>query len=138
MGNEWGIGQGGDKSKNNGVLVLVVMDRRRIEIKTPDLDGRFSSSWTEEMLDDKVLPKFKRGDYAGGLTKCVEACANRLTAPSSWWEAGGWLTVWGGTAAWSYVADRRARRKCDICGFMNDDSAATPWVTTRSATRSTS
>ena len=74
--NEWGIGRA---EKNNGVLVLVVKDARRIEIEVGDgAVNKFSRTWTEQMIEDKVLPSFKSGKFSKGLERCVDACAARL------------------------------------------------------------
>jgi len=76
--NEWHIGR---EEPNNGVLVLVVKDARRIEVEVGDgVVDKFSRSWTEQMLEDKVLPSFKTGRYSTGLIRCVDACASRLSA----------------------------------------------------------
>jgi len=75
--NEWRIG---NHKKNNGVLVLVIKDARRVEVEVGDgAEGKFSKSWTEDMLADQVLPYFKSGDYSTGLQRCVKACADRLS-----------------------------------------------------------
>ena len=76
--NAWGIGR---DQPNNGVLVLVVKDARRIEVEVGDgVVDKFSRSWTEQMLEDKVLPSFKADRYSTGLIRCVDACASRLSA----------------------------------------------------------
>merc|ERR1719359_350429 len=74
--NEWGIGRA---EPNNGVLVLVVKDARRIEVEVGDgAAKRFRRSWTDEMIENKVLPSFKAGDFSRGLERCVDACTARL------------------------------------------------------------
>lgn len=74
--NEWGIGR---DEPNNGVLVLVVKDARRIEVEVGDgAAARFRRSWTDEMIESKVLPSFKAGDFSRGLERCVDACTARL------------------------------------------------------------
>eukprot|EP00966_Prymnesium_polylepis_P029165 676810-Prymnesium_polylepis.1 len=63
--NEWGVGTA---SNQNGVLVLVVKDARRIEVEVGlSLNSKFSRRWTEEMLSRHVLPRFKEGRYSEGL-----------------------------------------------------------------------
>merc|ERR1719440_2700547 len=63
--NEWGIGRA---EPNNGVLVLVVKDARRIEVEVGDgLVNKFSHSWTDKMLEENVLPASKAGAYSRGV-----------------------------------------------------------------------
>ena len=76
--NHWGVGR---TMPNNGVLVLVVKDVKRIEVEVGDgVTRRFSTAWTERMLAERVLPSFKEGRYSEGLRRCVATCASRLTA----------------------------------------------------------
>jgi uncharacterized protein len=69
LGEKWGIGQ---KGKNNGVLILV-------KPKTTDSDGQvfITSGYGLEgvipdlvckpIVDNEILPAFRRGDFYGGL-----------------------------------------------------------------------
>ena len=65
LGRKWGIGQ---KGKDNGVLVIVAPTERKVRIEVgrrlePLLpDGRAGS-----IVRDTILPKFRRGDYSGGI-----------------------------------------------------------------------
>lgn len=91
--NNWGIGRA---STNNGVLVLVVKDVRRIEVEVgTGAKSRLSTSWTTSMLSDRVLPLFKEGRYSKGLERCVAACGARLSADASTTTD---LKGWGQTA----------------------------------------
>lgn len=57
--NRWGIGQRG---LDNGVLVLVVMDQRRIEVEVGDGARRvMPDSKTASILNTHVVPLFKSG-----------------------------------------------------------------------------
>ena len=144
--NHWEIG-GGRLDDSSGVLMLVVKDARRIEIKTGDrVRGKFGTSWTEGMLAESVLPKFKQGRYSDGLAACVRKCAMRLTRrrptgpPDLTSELGinvaGLIggSVWLGVNSWT---DRRYRRKCDHCGYLN--KGETPqWLVVEPATTASS
>jgi uncharacterized protein len=141
--NHWEIG-GRRLEDSSGVLVLVVKDARRIEIKTGDHVKRtFSTSWTERMLEESVLPKFKRGRYSEGLVTCVKHCAMRLTrpnAPPDLTELGtnvGSLGIVATMQAISSWVDRRYRRKCEHCGYRNQGEAP-KWNIVQSATRESS
>ena len=74
--NEWKVGSA---RRNNGVLVLVVQDQRRIQIEVGARAAKqFSNSWTDSMIENRVLPSFKAGQFSRGLERCVDACAARL------------------------------------------------------------
>jgi uncharacterized protein len=61
----WGIGQQG---KNNGALILVALDDRKVTIRTGLGTARIISNETaSEIITDDILPRFKVKDYYGGL-----------------------------------------------------------------------
>lgn len=63
--NLWGIGKTG---KDNGVLVLLVMDSRRIEVETGyGIESVLTDGKVGEILRNHVVPRFKKGDFGGGL-----------------------------------------------------------------------
>ena len=76
---KWGIGK---RDKDNGVLVLLVMDARRIEVETGyGVEGVLPDGKVGEILDKNVIPHFKTGDFAGGLLEGVEAMAGVISKP---------------------------------------------------------
>jgi uncharacterized protein len=57
--NTWGIGKAG---KNNGVLVLIAKDDRRVEIEVGrGLTNKLTGDRIKEILDSNVTPAFKQG-----------------------------------------------------------------------------
>ena len=58
--NHWRIGP---QYKNNGVLVLVVPEQRRIEVEIGrGLDTAFQRhEWLTDMLNEKIVPMMKQG-----------------------------------------------------------------------------
>ncbi len=61
----WGIG---DKSRNDGILFLVLKDDRKTRI---ELGKSYAHDWdgtAARILDRDVLPHFKNGEYARGLS----------------------------------------------------------------------
>lgn len=72
--NSWGIGK---KEQNNGVLVLVSIGQRRIEIETGyGVEGILPDGKVGAILDKQVIPYFKKDDYAGGIAQGVFALGN--------------------------------------------------------------
>lgn len=65
--NSWGIGQ---SKKNNGVLVYVALDEKRIRIHTGRGAEQFLGDARASLLIEEILqPAFRNGDYYGGLNQ---------------------------------------------------------------------
>jgi len=74
--NHWGIGKRG---RDNGVLMLLVMDERRIEVETGRSMGRvLPDAEVQEILNERVVPRFRDDDYAGGVAAGVQALAQKI------------------------------------------------------------
>lgn len=74
--NAWGIGQRG---KDNGVLILMAREERRIWIEVGyGLEPVLNDARVGRILDAQVLPAFRRGDYAAGLTAGATAVAQTI------------------------------------------------------------
>jgi len=64
-GQKWGIGQSG---KDNGVLILLARDDRKIAINTGyGVEGNLTDAMSRRIIENVIVPKFKTGDYYGGL-----------------------------------------------------------------------
>jgi len=67
----WKIGK---KDKNNGVLLLVALDDRKMRIEVGyGLEPIITDGRAGRIRDNDVLPKFKQNDYEGGITAGVAA-----------------------------------------------------------------
>jgi uncharacterized protein len=67
----WKIGQ---KGKDNGIILLVTSQERRIRIEVGrGLEGRLTDLTAGRIIDLVIKPRFKRGDYDGGFTAGVHA-----------------------------------------------------------------
>jgi len=76
--NHWKIG---NAQTNTGVLVLLVMGKRRLEIETgTGIEGALPAAWLAEMQADKMVPRFKQKDFPGGLVAGVQAIHDHLGA----------------------------------------------------------
>jgi len=74
--NQWGIGQ---KGLNNGVLLLVAPNERRMRIEVGyGVEPLLTDSLCGEIRDQQVIPQFKRGDYPGGIIAGAERLAHIL------------------------------------------------------------
>lgn len=76
--NYWRIGQA---ATNNGVLVLLVMGQRRLEIETgTGIELALPATWLAGMQASTMVPRFKQADFGGGLVAGVEAIAAHVKA----------------------------------------------------------
>lgn len=68
---EWGIG---NKKTNNGVLLLIAIDDRKVRIETGyGLEGAIPDITASEIIHNEIAPSFKKGDYYTGIDKAVDA-----------------------------------------------------------------
>ncbi|MFT0714477.1 TPM domain-containing protein [Flagellimonas lutimaris] len=76
-GQKWGIGQA---DEDNGVLVLLAKDDRRIAINTGyGVEGSLTDLMSKRIIESIIIPEFKRGDYYSGLDKGSDAIFQVLT-----------------------------------------------------------
>ena len=67
----WRIGQ---KEKNNGVLLAVFTENRKLRIEVGyGLEGALPDALAKRIIDNEITPQFKRGDYGAGLSAGVVA-----------------------------------------------------------------
>ncbi len=70
-GQEWGIGQAG---KDNGILVLLAKDDRKIAINTGyGVEGSLTDAMSRRIIENVIIPQFKQDDYYGGLNNGADA-----------------------------------------------------------------
>jgi uncharacterized protein len=68
---KWGIGK---KDKNNGVLLLVALDDKKIRIEVGyGLEPIITDGRAGRIRDNDMLPSFKKGDYEGGIVAGVNS-----------------------------------------------------------------
>lgn len=76
-GQKWGIGQA---QKDNGVLILLARGDRRIAINTGyGVEGTLTDAMSRRIIENFIIPEFKRGDYYAGLDKGADAIFQVLT-----------------------------------------------------------
>jgi uncharacterized protein len=67
----WRVGQ--KKLDNGAILFVFVKDRQaRIEVGY-GLEGALPDATCKDILEDRLLPHFRQGDYAGGVEAAVDA-----------------------------------------------------------------
>jgi uncharacterized protein len=66
----WKLGQ---KGKDNGVLLLIARDDRKMRIEVGyGLEGTLTDLQSREILDDTIRPRFREGDFDGGVERGVD------------------------------------------------------------------
>lgn len=77
--NHWGIGK---RERNNGLLFLVVMGQRRMEVEVGDgLRQVIPDSWVPQMLTASVVPAFRGGREGMGIQIGVNELIGRIPEP---------------------------------------------------------
>jgi uncharacterized membrane protein YgcG len=76
VGNTWKIGR---KDVGDGVLLVVAKDDRKLRIEVAKaLEGAIPDLAAKQIIDEALTPRFKAGDYAGGLDAAVDQLAARI------------------------------------------------------------
>jgi len=71
LGRKWGIG---DKKKNNGVVLIIAPNERKVRIEVGyGLEGALSDASSKLIISNIITPYFKKGDYYGGTLHGVES-----------------------------------------------------------------
>lgn len=74
LGRAWGIGT---KEKNDGALLIVAPNERRVRIEVGyGLEGILTDAMSALIINNAIVPRFKAGDYPGG----IEAGVNEMIA----------------------------------------------------------
>lgn len=65
LGRKWGIGQAG---KNNGILLVVAPNDRKVRIEVGrGLEPLMTDVMSGLIVNNAILPAFRRGDFSGGI-----------------------------------------------------------------------
>ncbi len=75
------------KTKNNGVLLLVAPKEHRTRIEVGyGLEGTLTDLLSKVIITNAMVPRFKTGDYGGGIERGVDDIIAVLTTDSSDWQ----------------------------------------------------
>jgi uncharacterized protein len=79
--NEWKIGQ---KDKNNGILIVVVPDERRMRIEVGyGLEGTMTDLSAGRIIRNIMTPRFREGDFNSGINDGTRAVIATLEGSKS-------------------------------------------------------
>ena len=112
LGEKWGVGQ---KGKNNGVVLLVALQDRKVSIQVGyGLEGALTDALTKRIIEVELKPSFKEGQYYEGLDKATTALmlasAGEYTAPPVEKNRGSWVPFIVFAVILLFSVIRRTRR----------------------------
>lgn len=78
--DQWRIGREG---VDDGVLVLVAIDDRRMRIEVGrGLEGAIPDAIAKRIVEERMAPAFRAGDFGGGLSAALSALESKLAGES--------------------------------------------------------
>lgn len=81
----WKLGQA---QKNNGVLLLVAPAEHKVRIEVGyGLEGTLTDALSSVIIASAIIPRFKAGDFSGGIERGVDGIVNVLSGDSAGWQA---------------------------------------------------
>ena len=70
LGRRWALGQ---KGKNDGVIIVVAPNEHKVSIQVGyGLEGDLTDATSSIIISHTMVPKFKAGDYVGGLWNGID------------------------------------------------------------------
>lgn len=106
--NDWAIG---NMPQNNGVLVLVSIDNKKVRI---ELGAGYPDHYDEIMqtiIDKQMLPYFKMGNYSLAVNQGVNSIIEAVTEPVSFLEWYKWYILAGIGAVISLIVALKIDRE---------------------------
>ena len=77
LGRHWQIGQ---KGKDNGVLLIVAPNERRVRVEVGyGVEGTLTDLISNFIIQNSILPRFRAGDFQGGITRGAQDVVQVLT-----------------------------------------------------------
>src|SRR6478735_7364576 len=81
LGRAWGIGQG---KLNNGILFIIAPKERRVRIEVGyGLEPIVTDAFSSVVIQTQVLPRFRSGDFDGGVRAGTDALIQQLSLETS-------------------------------------------------------
>lgn len=92
--DQWAIGQAKVNGQlwNTGILLLVSRDDRKARIELGAGWKHDQDSLSQQIMDEQIVPRFRQGDFSGGIVAGVEALDKMARGlelpkpPTPWWQ----------------------------------------------------
>ncbi|WP_421854119.1 TPM domain-containing protein [Novosphingobium sp.] len=79
LGRAWGIG---DKQRNDGILLIVAPKEHKVRFEVGyGLEGIITDALSSVIIQREVVPRFKAGDYPGGIAAATDQLIAQLQLP---------------------------------------------------------
>ena len=85
LGRKWGIGQDGigESEKDNGVILIIAPNERKMRIEVGyGLEPVLTDGLSGSIIRNDITPRFKAGDFPGGINAGVDRIVTQLTLPA--------------------------------------------------------
>ncbi len=83
----WKLGQA---KSDNGALLLVAPNERKVRIEVGyGLEGALTDALSKVIITTAIAPRFKAGDYPGGINAGVDAILSILAGDAEEWQRKG-------------------------------------------------
>jgi uncharacterized protein len=77
----------GEAKKNNGVLLLVAPAEHKVRIEVGyGLEGTLTDALSSVIIAGAIIPRFKAGDYPGGIERGVDGIISVLSGDTTDWH----------------------------------------------------
>ena len=77
----------GEAKENNGALLLIAPKERRVRIEVGyGLEGTLTDAVSSIIIANAIAPRFKAGDFNGGVTRGVDDIITAVTTDSAEWK----------------------------------------------------
>src|SRR5271155_2728045 len=77
----------GEAKKNNGVLLLVAPNEHKVRIEVGyGLEGTLTDALSSVIISSAIIPRFKTGDYSGGIERGVDGIISVLSGDTADWQ----------------------------------------------------
>jgi uncharacterized protein len=84
LGRRWQLGQRG---KNNGVLLIVAPNERKVRIEVGyGLEAMLTDAITKFIIETAIIPRFRANDFPGGISRGVDDIIQVLTGDAEDWK----------------------------------------------------
>src|SRR6516225_7027903 len=78
----------GEVKKNNGALLLIAPAEHKVRIEVGyGLEGTLTDALSSVIISSAIIPRFKTGDFSGGIDRGVDGIINVLSGDSAGWQA---------------------------------------------------
>jgi uncharacterized protein len=77
----------GEVKRNNGALLVVAPNERKVRVEVGyGLEGTVTDALSSVIIHSAILPRFKAGDFAGGIDRGVDALISAMSDDKSEWH----------------------------------------------------